>query len=181
MVFADRPELDRKDRRDSLMVSQLSTRTLDQINSSSLRRLSQYWHSKTAPGQPLPYRKDIDAVDLRDLLPIISISDVEYEPLRFRYRLVGTRVVEYNHQEFTGKYLGEVGWVGESLLLSAYVEAVTRQRPNYGVYAWELITGGKGRCEFAIFPLVNDSGHIHQVIAAEDYEFPAREVDPTRV
>lgn len=163
------------------MVSQLRTRTLDQISSSNLHRLSEYWHSKRAEGQPIPYRRDIDATELRDLLPLISIADVEYEPLRFRYRLVGTRVVEYNHQEFTGKYLGEVGWVDEEMLLAAYTEVVLKQRPNYGVYSWELRSGGAGLCEFAMFPLINDSGVIHQVIAAEDYEFPARDVDPGRV
>ena len=38
---------------------------------------------------------------------------MERDPLRFRYRLVGTRIVEYNDQEFTGRYLGEIGWLEE--------------------------------------------------------------------
>lgn len=120
-------------------------------------------------------------MELRDVLPWITIADVEHGPLRFRYRLVGTRIVEYNHQEFTGKYLGEVGWVDEHLLLGAYTKAVVDRAPHFGIYAWELRTGAAGRCEFGMFPLTNDGATIHQIIAIEDYEFPAREVDPVRI
>lgn len=163
------------------MVSQLSARTLEQITSPRVLRMNEYWHSKRQSGQPIPFRKDIDAADLRDLLPLITIVDVEHAPLRFRYRLVGTRVVEYNHQEFTGMYLGEIGWQEESVLLAAYEESVVKRRPKYGFYAWDLRSGGIGRCEFVLLPLTNDGETIHQVIAVEDYEFPAREVDPDRI
>lgn len=163
------------------MVSQLSTRTIDQIRSPRLRRLYDYWHDKLKPGARFVYRADIDPIELRDLLPLVSIVDVEHEPLRFRYRLVGTRVVEYNHQEFTGLYLGEVGWQDEGMLLGAYEQSVIQRRPNLGFYAWDLRSGGVGRCEFAIFPLTQDGETIHQVISIEDYEFPAADVDPARV
>lgn len=163
------------------MVSQLSTRRFEEITSTKIRRLHDYWNSKRRSGQEFPFREDIEATELRDVLPLVSISDVEYEPLRFRYRLVGTRVVEYNQQEFTGKYLGEVGWVDEHLLLGAYVKAVTDRQPHFGVYTWDLRTGSAGRCEFAMLPLTNDGRAIHQILAIEDYEFPAREVDPERI
>jgi hypothetical protein len=163
------------------MVSQLSARTIEQITSPRVRRLHEYWRSKRLPGQPFAFRKDIDPTDLRDLLALITILDVEHAPLRFRYRLVGTRVVEYNHQEFTGQYLGEVGWQDEAMLLGAYEQSVVERRPSCGFYAWDLRSGGIGRCEFGIFPLTNDGETIHQIISIEDYEFPAREVDPDRV
>ena len=163
------------------MVSQLSARPIDQIASPRVRRLHDYWQSKRAAGQNFTFRKDIDPVELRELLPLITIVDVEHAPLRFRYRLVGTRVVEYNHQEFTGLYLGEVGWQDEAMLLGAYEQSVVERRPNFGFYAWDLQSGGVGRCEFGILPLTNDGETIHQIISIEDYEFPARDVDPDRV
>ena len=163
------------------MVSQLSTRRFEDISSARVRRLGAYWNSKRRPGQPFPFREDIEATELRDLLPLITISDVEHNPLRFRYRLVGTRIVEYNHQEFTGKYLGECGWVDEHLLLGAYTKVVVDRQPHFGIYIWDLRTGRAGRCEFGMFPLTNDGETIHQIIALEDYEFPAREVDPDKV
>jgi hypothetical protein len=163
------------------MVSQLSTRSIEQIASPKVRHLHEYWHSKRLPNQLFAFRKDIDPMELRGLLPLITVLDVEHAPLRFRYRLVGTRVVEYNHQEFTGLYLGEVGWQDESMLLGAYEQSVVERRPNLGFYAWDLRSGGTGRCEFGIFPLTQDGETIHQVISIEDYEFPSREVDPARV
>lgn len=163
------------------MVSQLSARPIEQIASARIHRLHEYWQSKRLPGQAFAYRKDIDPADLRELLSLLSICDVEHAPLRFRYRLVGTRVVEYNHQEFTGQYLGEVGWQEEAMLLGAYEKVVVDRRPNYGFYAWDLRSGGIGRCEFGMFPLTQDGETIHQILAIEDYEFPLREVDPARV
>lgn len=163
------------------MVAQLSTRSPEQITSALVRRLSEYWESRREPGQLFPERKRFDPDDLRDLLPLITIVDVEYEPLRFRYRLVGTRVVEYNHQEFTGRYLGEIGWDEEQALLSVYAETVTGRRPVFGRYSWELRSGGMGRSEFGLFPLTRDGKAIHQVIAIEDYDFPSRDVDPDRI
>ncbi len=163
------------------MVSQLSTRSIEQIRSPRVRRLHEYWESKRAADRPIPLRQDIDATELRDVLPLISIVDVEHSPLRFRYRLVGTRVVEYNHLEFTGRYLGDIGWQDEGTLLKAYEGAVLKRQPNYGFYMWDLRSGMIGRCEFGIFPLTNDGETIHQVISIEDYDFPAREVDPDRI
>lgn len=163
------------------MVSQLSARPLDEIASPRVRRLHDFWQSKRRPGQPFVFRKDFDPEELRDLLPLLSIADVEHAPLRFRYRLVGTRVVEYNHQEFTGMYLGEVGWQDEAMLLGAYEKVVIDGRPNYGFYAWDLRSGGMGKCEFGMFPLTHTGETIDQVLAIEDYEFPARDVDPARV
>ena len=163
------------------MVSQLSTRAIEQITSPRVRRLHEYWHSKRLRGQSFAFRKDIDPADMRELLPLITILDVEHAPLRFRYRLVGTRVVEYNHQEFTGMYLGEIGWQDEALLFGAYEQSVVARRPNCGFYAWDLRSGGVGRCEFGIFPLTSNGETIHQIISIEDYEFAAREVDPARV
>jgi len=163
------------------MVSQLASRPLNDISSPRVRRLHEYWQSKRRPGQPFAFREDIVPEELRDILPLLSIADVEQAPLRFRYRLVGTRVVEYNHQEFTGMYLGEVGWQDEAMLLGAYEKVVQDRLPNLGFYAWDLRSGGVGKCEFGMFPLTNDGETIHQVLAIEDYEFPARDVDPARV
>lgn len=163
------------------MVAQLSTRSLEQVGSKRVRRLQEYWQSRREPGWQFPQRRNIDPNDLRDLLPLITIVDVEHTPLKFRYRLVGTQVAEYNHQEFTGQYLGEIGWEEEELLLGVYVETVTRRQPIYGQYSWELRSGGLGRSEFGLFPLTENGETIHQIIAIEEYDFHSRDVDPNRI
>jgi hypothetical protein len=92
--------------------------------------------------------------------------------LRFRYRLVGTRVVEFNSQEFTGLYLGTIGWQEEQQLIDTYTDATVGRTPLCGFYTWTLKSGSVGKCEFAIFPFSNDQQTITQIFGIEDYDFP---------
>lgn len=163
------------------MVKQLWARELGQIRSARVRRLHEYWKAKSSRDGGLPLRQDIEPADLRDLLPFIMLVDVEQDPPRFRYRLVGTRIVEFNHLEFTGRYLGTIGWQDEELLLNAYAEVATERRPLFGYYTWELRSGGLGNCEFVLLPLGDEGGSVTQVLAMEDYDFPYIDIDPTRI
>jgi hypothetical protein len=127
----------------------------------------------------LPKRGDIAPDQIKDLLPNIMIVDVERDPMRFRYRLVGTRVVEYNGVEFTGRYLGEIGWPEEQDLIDGYAAVVKTRGPVFGALAWELVSGAVGRCEFARLPLSEDGAIVSQILAMEDYDFPQLEALPS--
>jgi hypothetical protein len=89
------------------------------------------------------------------------------------------RVVEYNGLEFTGRYLGEIGWPEEQDLFDSYAEVVRSCRPFFGVLAWELNTGRVGRCEFARLPLSEDGVAASQILAMEDYDFPHLDASPS--
>lgn len=68
-----------------------------------------YWRRKCKPGR-LPGRKDIDPVDIRrDVLPDVYLMDVvpASPRRRFRYRLVGTRMVELGGGDPTGRFVDE--------------------------------------------------------------------------
>ena len=71
------------------------------------RWLISYWQS-AGSDQGLPSRRHIDPVDFGGLLGNIWVADVQPTPRRFRYRVVGTRIVEYLGREPTGKWLDEV-------------------------------------------------------------------------
>jgi hypothetical protein len=66
-----------------------------------------YWQQRRPAPDVLPGRQHIDPLDFPDLLPGIWLLDVQREPLRFRYRLVGTRIVEGIGREVTGQWLDE--------------------------------------------------------------------------
>ncbi|MDA0262380.1 MAG: PAS domain-containing protein [Proteobacteria bacterium] len=67
-----------------------------------------YWRSKAKDGQ-LPARSDINPVDIPRLMPHVVILDVRREPvLDFRYRLIGTYVVEHLCADRTGSWLSEI-------------------------------------------------------------------------
>ena len=84
------------------MADRLRRLELSQMRSRRVQRLHEYWRAKSGADDPVPRRRDIDPVELPDLLPNLMLVDVERNPLRFRYRLVGTRVVDFSYHDFTG-------------------------------------------------------------------------------
>jgi hypothetical protein len=154
------------------MVNQVHRLDLSQIDSPRIRHFDSYWHGKrTMPGA-VPLRSDFDPAEARELLPNMVIMDVEQEPLRFRYRLVGTRVVEFNNLEFTGRYLGTIGWQEERQLVETCTAAALGRTPLFGSYTWTLKNGAIGKCEFGLFPFSNDGHGVAQLFGLEDYDFP---------
>lgn len=74
---------------------------------SRIAALYQYWLSLRPAADMLPGRQHFDPTDVPRLLPWILLVDVEREPLRFRYRLVGTENVRVKGYDSTGQYLDE--------------------------------------------------------------------------
>lgn len=125
----------------------------------------------------MPLRADLNPTDLRDLLPNIIIIEVEQQPMRFRYRLVGTRVVEFNKMDFTGRHLGTIGWEEEQQLVDACTDVAVGKHPLFGFYSWTTRTGTIAKCEFGIFPFSHDGQTVAQMVAIEDYDFPRGHAD----
>mgnify|MGYP003673224380 CR=1 FL=1 len=80
--------------------------TLD-FESPTLIALSELWQSKLN-GDALPSRQDFDFGELKDHLGWLVLVDVEREPLRFRYRLIGTNITELAGRDMTGRYFDEL-------------------------------------------------------------------------
>jgi hypothetical protein len=62
---------------------------------------------KVAPPGRLPGRQHIDPVDLRNVLSLINLVDVQRDAgvLRFRFRLVGTTQTAVAGREITGRFV----------------------------------------------------------------------------
>jgi hypothetical protein len=73
-----------------------------------LRELYDYWQQLPRIGGPLPGRPSFDPLAVPKVLPSIWLLDVEREPFRLRYRLVGTNAVRAMSDDPTGRYLDEV-------------------------------------------------------------------------
>jgi hypothetical protein len=154
------------------MVNQIYRLDFSRIDSPRIHYFHRYWKDKRPSPDAIPLRADFDPADLRELLPNIVVIEVEQEPMRFRYRLVGTRVVEFNGLDFSGLYLGTIGWQEEHQLVDACTDAVVAKAPLCGFYTWTLKSGSTGKCEFAIFPFSNDGRTVTQIFGIEDYDFP---------
>jgi hypothetical protein len=92
-----------------------------------LARVLAYWTDKRH-GRTMPRRRDIDPIDLRELLPHIQLIDVVNSGARarYRYRLVGTSLVTAFGKEYTGKYLDEL-FTGERLRMAETVFGKVRE------------------------------------------------------
>jgi hypothetical protein len=143
-----------------------------QITSPRIEALYRYWQSKCVGGS-LPARAAIDPIEIPRLLPYLVISEVEASPLRVRYRLVGTRVVEDHGSDFTNRYLEDCNFAVEPLLLECYRQLVETQAPVFAYYEWhkEELQGAKGAVganETGFFPLSSDGAKVDFAIALAD-------------
>ncbi len=83
-----------------------------------------YWRDKGGE-KVMPSRADLDPLEIPRLLPSLFLIDVvSGSPRRFRFRLVGTRIVELEG-EITNKFLDElVPDVPETAMARHYDDAV---------------------------------------------------------
>jgi hypothetical protein len=72
-----------------------------------MARFLDYWLS-IKPVGGLPGRQHFDPLDIPDLMPRVWMLDVLREPLRYRYRLAGTKEVGTLEREATGRMFDEV-------------------------------------------------------------------------
>lgn len=75
------------------------------ISAPLLRIMRDYWTGKRGQRQ-FPARKDVDPLDIPKVLPVLTLVDVvRGDPLRFRYRLIGTKITEMARRDATGRWL----------------------------------------------------------------------------
>lgn len=131
-----------------------------------IREIHDYWHS-IHPPSGLPGRQHFDPVDIPSLLPNICLIDSPPEGPDFRFRLMGTRAVEFFGCDFTGRPF-----------VNAYRKATESQAYNdiCGTRTDRLLRWWRGPAayvanrEFVIIeriflPFVGDGGMVNMVLA----------------
>src|ERR1044071_6315912 len=99
------------------------------IATAQLRALAELWSSKRRE-QALPARSDFADDDLRPWFGNLLMVDVVEGPHRFRFRLMGTSLVDAAHRELTGKFFDEADITGyEPDVLDDYAEVVRTGTP----------------------------------------------------
>ena len=107
------------------------------------------------------------------MLPYLVIADIEASPLRVRYRLVGTQVVEDNGSDFTNRYLEDCNFAVEPMLHECYRRLVETQAPVFAYYEWHKVEwegakGAIGANETGFFPLSSDGANVDLAISLAD-------------
>jgi hypothetical protein len=129
-----------------------------------LATLLDYWHQKRGE-RAMPARSDIEPVELKTLLPHIFMVDVEYEPFRLRYRLIGSALVGVLGQDIKGKYLDQMPLLFRTFAAGAYEEVLAARRPCYkevsGIAAYFRVAYKR-----LLLPLSNDGQSINIILGA---------------
>jgi hypothetical protein len=134
------------------------------------RDILRYWLSKRTKKQ-IPPRSRIEPAEIARLLPNIMLIDVEYAPLRFRFRLVGTQLVSVYGGEYTGRYLDELDLDDHGRAITCdYKEAAQCGMPQCDEYAYQMDSERYRHFERLLLPLSAD-GHSVNMLFGSLHEF----------
>ena len=142
----------------------------DRVLSTAL----EYWGSKRS-GRDMPRRRDIEPMELRPVLPHLQITEVIDGGSRFRYRLVGTAIVEAFGAEFTGKCVDElVSGERDSFVHACYRAVCTARRPAFARSKYMTTKNVDLTANRVLMPLSEDGERVHQILGALTFEFTRR-------
>jgi len=131
------------------------------------RQFYEYWLS-VAPTGRLPGRQHIAPETIVPLLSRLWMLDVFRDPLRFRYRLVGTDITRSVQREMTGLWLDEVqpGSVLNVNMRDRYRFIVETARPTWrrGPTYWQRDPTHR-IVENCVVPLATDGETVDKIIA----------------
>ena len=152
----------------------------DQIRHPDLRRLFDYWESRRG-GRRYPARRDLDPVEFSFALGNVTLIEVEYEPLRFRFRLMGSLQAQRVGRDLTGKLVDELPQSAyRDLLLKAYREAIETGQPNTTTYE-QVIEGKARQFEVLRLPLAEDGQTINMLLLCPMFFEPLPAWPPLRM
>jgi hypothetical protein len=139
--------------------------TLEGIRDPKLRRLLIYWQERCR-GRFAPARQEIDPVDLGWILADLAVVDVTYDPLRFRFRLVGSSLEARRPLRWQGTYVDELPALGlRQLLTQSYSRVVERRAPMHG-FRDAVIDERTLKSEYLVMPLSTEGAVIDALLVA---------------
>lgn len=153
-------------------------RSIEDVPSTRARRMFRYWMEKKG-AQRMPRRADIDPSEIKDLLPNVILTRLEYGPFRVLYKLVGTKAVENAGYDYSGHYLDQMDFVSEigTDWPGTYRWIAEHGEPVFGLCQIRFTDGVTKPYVVAMFPLSSDGTRVDQVISIEDLDLDLLEVE----
>lgn len=144
-----------------------------------LQWLWNYWRS-IHPAAGLPGRQHLDPAAIMGLLPNLWLVDVQQEPLRFRYRLVGTRLTQMVGWELSGHWFDEAHphTRTDPTVLAPYAEVVRTKQPTWrkGKPMLYLTHKDFTVIERALLPLARDGETVDMLMTLSLFHLDATTV-----
>jgi hypothetical protein len=143
----------------------------EQAQTAKARRLFEYWLGLKRNGKPGP-RTAFDPTEVPSLLSSLLLGDIEADPFRVYFRLVGTKVAAFSRLDFSGYYLDALDYKGRDSVewLDCYKRV---HATGIGVVGINRVTWPDAAAveyEFAVLPLARDGDPRGSFIAIEVYD-----------
>jgi hypothetical protein len=133
-----------------------------------LQRLRLDWE-RWRNGRPFPSRQDLDPLELRYILGNLSLIDVLYDPVRFRYRLHATSSVERLSEDLTGKLIEAIpGRPGRAAVLENLCCALESRAPFWICHERMTANRARGRIEVLVLPF-SSGGRVVDLLGVGTY------------
>lgn len=144
------------------------------VRAEPLQRLVGLWRDRHLPDGRLPSRGDFSPRDLMALGGIVSLIDVEREPLRFRIRLVGSRLTQTLGRDISGRYVDEVyGPEVYPQIVETYRQCVETRLPVWTSGQLRHTAKDFMRFESIDLPLARDGRTVDMILKGTDLAGPA--------
>src|SRR5882724_7473010 len=138
--------------------------TAPTVESPLLQRLLADWEVRRRE-RTLPGRRDFDPLDLKYILGRLLLVDVERQPLRLRFRLVGTELARRSGVELTGRTLDEYPRPDyRALMRCRYTQTVEERRPLSSVQTRLVVDNQVRRYEALLLPLAADGETVDMLM-----------------
>ncbi len=138
----------------------------------ALRPVYEYWAARCRR-DTLPARDDIDPIDLAPYLPNLCLIDVDAASghRRYRYRLVGTGVVDRMGTDCTGQHFDEV-FDADSLatIVARYDSCVDSGQPVHSHESVPIHGREFLRYDRLLLPLAADGRRVDTLLVAYEFE-----------
>jgi hypothetical protein len=141
---------------------------VEQIRRPMLRRLYAYWDDRRGDRE-FPGRSDIDPLDMRYALGNISLVDVLHEPLRFRYRLHGSIVVERIGIDMTGRFVDDIAEPDRRAFVEENFRTVVTGRQPLARRGHRMLDQRPWNFDSIILPLGEADGAINMLLICVEY------------
>lgn len=123
-----------------------------------------YWRAKRG-SRPFPQRRDIDPIELRQVLPNILLAELVPPEGRIRFRIVGSKLAEHYGQDFSGQFLDELDY-GAALaaVRREYEETIRTGQPQFSEMEYWNYAGRHFRIRRLLLPLSEDQKFVNMII-----------------
>jgi hypothetical protein len=137
-----------------------------ELSDPDLIHFYDYWAS-LCRGRSMPSRKDVDPLQIPPrYLPNLMLIDVLHSPRRYRYRLVGTTVVQASGDDRTGRFFEEVDFVKiHPLVMRQYDQVVDTGHPLSSLEPFtNLRNGSNYEVDRLLLPLSADGQRVDMLM-----------------